>query len=61
MDYKKKYIKYKLRYINLKNNFLSGGHYNKCIKELYYQIDKRKNILIINFIAETIKDKCFTQ
>jgi len=57
MDYKKKYIKYKSKYINLKNNFLSGGHYNKCLKELNKQIDKRKNILIIDFIAETIKDK----
>ncbi len=25
MNYKKKYFKYKLKYLNLKNNLISGG------------------------------------
>jgi hypothetical protein len=52
MNYKNKYLKYKLKYLNQKNNnMMIGGTHNKCLLLLDTKIKEKENeLLIILFI-----------
>jgi len=59
MDYKQKYIKYKLKYINLKNIYQNksiqyGGGKNKYKKEVFYEISKLNRIFNTNTSLKSI-------